>query len=162
MTDEPAAATPPKAKPNRFAQAFWLTFLVVSLGYAWYSFYVPSNDVDWADSLASAQSRAVASDKPMILFITGEWCVPCRIMKREVWADEQVAQRVNTDFVPVAIYVDGPDAAATADRYGALGTPSTIVTDPEGNVLKSEWGGLSKTEFLGLLDASVGRSLSDG
>jgi protein disulfide-isomerase len=28
---------------------FWLTFLVASLGYAWYSFYAPSNRIAWAD-----------------------------------------------------------------------------------------------------------------
>ena len=61
---------------------FWLTFLVASLYYAWYSFYVPSNDVAWADDIASARQLATQSGKNMLLFFTAEWCVPCRVMKR--------------------------------------------------------------------------------
>ena len=154
MNDE-HAANPEKAPPSRFWRGFWLTFLVVSLAYAWYSFYAPPNEIDWADGLATAQQRAVESDKPMILFVTGAWCSPCRIMKREVWADDQVTERVNAEFVPVAIDVDGPDAPATASRYGALRTPSTIITDSEGTVLHHQSGRLSKAAFLGLLDASL-------
>jgi len=53
-----------KAKSGRFRQVFWPAFLVVSLAYAWYSFYAPSNRIAWADSFTAAQQQAVESDKP--------------------------------------------------------------------------------------------------
>jgi protein disulfide-isomerase len=58
---------------------------VLSLGYAWYSFYVPSNDVIWTDDTESARQLASESNKPVMMFFTATWCVPSRIMKREVF-----------------------------------------------------------------------------
>ena len=38
---------PNKSKSDKFWQSFWFTFLVVSLSYAWHSFYAPCNRIDW-------------------------------------------------------------------------------------------------------------------
>ncbi len=153
---------PGKSKSARFWRWFWLTFLVVSLAYAWYSFYVPSNRAAWAVNYTTAQQQAVESDKPVILFFTGKWCSPCRVMKREIWANDQVMATVNEAFIPVMIDVDDPNAASTLSRYGIGVTPTTVVTDSEGNVLQYEQGRLSKTDFLKLLgkvDSSVVKNL---
>jgi thioredoxin 1 len=138
-------------KLHRFWRGFWLTFLVVSLAYAWYCFYVPSNRIAWADNYTTAQQQAAESGKPIILFFTGKWCSPCRIMKREVWADEQVMATVNAAFIPVTIDVDNSNTAATLSRYGVGATPNTIITDSQGNVLQQREGGMSKANFLELL-----------
>jgi protein disulfide-isomerase len=131
---------------------FWRISLVVSLGYAWYAFYVPSNNIAWADDYASAQQQAAQSGKPIILFFTAEWCVPCRIMKRSVLADEHVEATVNAGFTPVTIDVDDPDVAAAAlRRYRVGATPTTIITDAQGNVLEQVEGGMGKSDFLKLL-----------
>ncbi len=137
-----------------FWRCFWLTFLVVSLAYAWYCFYAPGNSIAWADNYTSAQQQATDSGKPMILYFTGEWCSPCRVMKRQVWADEQVKTLVNSQFIPVAIDVDNPDDAEVLARYKVNGAPVTIITDPEGNALQWRTGGIGKPEFLGLLQIS--------
>lgn len=143
-----------RKKTFHFWRCFWLTFLVVSLAYAWYSFYVPSNSIAWADNYTSAQQQAADSGKPLILYFTADWCVPCRVMKRQVWADEQVAAAVNAQFIPVAIDVDDSEDAAVLARYNVVGSPVTIVTDPQGNVLQWRDGGIGKAEFLELLRAS--------
>ncbi|PCJ53722.1 MAG: thiol:disulfide interchange protein [Planctomycetota bacterium] len=147
-----------KGKPGRFWQVFWLTCLVVSLAYAWYSFYAPSNRIAWVNNFTMAQQQAVESDKPMILFFTGKWCSPCQIMKRQVWADDQVMSTVNAAFVPVTIDVDDSNAAAALSSYRVGATPTTIITDSKGNVLQWRQGGMSKAEFLDLLgelDSSI-------
>ncbi|MBT3997012.1 MAG: thioredoxin fold domain-containing protein [Candidatus Marinimicrobia bacterium] len=144
-----------KFKTGEFWRFFWLVFLVVSLGYAWYSFYAPSNNVAWADDYRSAQQQASKSGKPIIIFFTGKWCVPCRIMKRKVWSDEQVTAMVNAAFIPVTIDVDDPDAAAVLSRYRVSMTPITIITDPQGNVLQWKKGGMNKAEFLEWLGNNI-------
>lgn len=148
-SSEPESLTD-KGKTGRFWQVFWLTFLVVSLAYAWYSFYAPSVGGAWAADYATAQKQAAESDKPIIVFFTAKWCSPCRIMKREVWADDQVMAAVNEGFIAVAIDVDDPDAAATVARYGVGVTPTTIITDAKGNVLQNRQGRISKADFLAM------------
>lgn len=151
--NEPAAplAASPHPKRNKIWAWFWKAFLVVSIAAAWYCFYVPSNSVVWASDFTAAQQQATESDKPIILFFTGDWCVPCRIMKREVWADEEVTSVVNADFISVMIDIDTPQDADIPQRYNVRGTPITIVTDPEGNALGWRVGGIDKAEFLQLL-----------
>ena len=157
MNDTPSpppaepASQPGRRKSPWWWQAFWLLFLVVSLAYAWYSFYVPANRIAWAADFAAAGQQAAESGKPMILFFTAKWCVPCRIMKRTVWADDEVEATVNAGFIPVLIDVDDPAAAAAQERYQVGATPVTIVTDPQGNVLNYAVGGIGKAEFLELL-----------
>jgi len=141
-----------KSKTERFWQFFWLTFLVVSLGYAAYSFYAPSNRIAWVADYSAAQEQALESDKPIILFFTGKWCSPCQIMKREVWADEQVMAIVNEAFIPVTIDVDDPNAAATLNLYRVGVTPTTIITDSSGNVLQYRQGRISKPDFIQMLE----------
>ncbi len=148
-------STEPASQANRgqfFWQWFWRVFLVVSLAYAWYSYYVPSNSVSWAEDFASAQQQAAQSGKPMILFFTAKWCVPCRIMKRTVWADEQVETTVNAQFIPLMIDVDDPDVAPVLRRYPINGTPATIITDSQGAVLQQVTGGIGRSHFLELLE----------
>ncbi len=81
-------------------------------------------------------------------------------MKRNVWADDLVAATVHAKFVPVMIDVDDPGAADALRRYNVGSTPKTIITDPDGNVLRQKEGGMSKAEFLGLLQP-VNRSDSN-
>ena len=144
------SAQPHRARFNWW-RWFWIATLVVSLPYAWYCFYVPSNSIAWADNFSSAQQQATQSGKPVIIYFTGKWCVPCRIMKRNVWADKEVTSLVNNGFIPVMIDVDDPDSASTRSRYSVGATPNTIITDPNGNPLQQNAGGMSKTEFLEML-----------
>ncbi|MCP3928125.1 MAG: thioredoxin fold domain-containing protein [Bacteroidetes bacterium] len=141
-----------KTKSHPFWRWFWLTFLVVSLAYAWYSFYVPSNDVVWADDMVSAREIANDSDKNILLFFTGKWCVPCRIMKREVFADKEVMKVVNAQVVPVMINIDDPNAEELVKHYKIGATPITIFTDPQGEVLDYAVGKIGKTKFLEMLE----------
>lgn len=141
-----------KAKSHPLWRGFWLTFLVVSLAYAWYSFYVPSNDVVWAKNMVSAQAIAKKSDKNMLLFFTGDWCVPCRIMKREVFANQEVMKAVNAQVVPIMIDIDDPNAQELVKHYKIGATPITIFTNPQGEVLDYAVGKIGKTKFLEMLE----------
>ena len=152
---------PDRVRKFHFWRCFWLIFLVASLAYAWYCFYVPTNHIAWADSYSSAQKRATESGKPMILYFTGKWCVPCRIMKRQVWADVEVATSVNSQFIPVSIDLDNPDDAPLLARYNVGGAPVTIITDPQGNALRWRAGGIGKSEFLELLRGPNSSAASD-
>ena len=139
-------------KAGKFWQVFWLSFLFISLGYAWYSFYAPSNDILWADNYTAAQQQASESNKPIILFFTGKWCSPCQIMKRQVWDDDMVTSVVNAGFIPVMIDIDDASESQTLEQYNVNSTPITIITDSKGIVLQDKKGGISKTEFLEMLE----------
>ena len=145
-----------KSAKERFQQVFWLGFLAVSLAYAWYSFYAPPNEIRWSTVPAEAQALARAEGKPMVFFLTATWCSPCRIMKRQVWADGEVTQKVNAGFVPVLLDVDDPVSQPVMERYNVSGSPWTFITDGDGNVLDYRFGAVDKAEFLAMLASATG------
>ncbi len=44
--------------------------------------------------------------KPLFIDFTGHACVNCRKMEEKVWADKRVLERLEKDFIVVALYVD--------------------------------------------------------
>lgn len=140
----------PKKKTHPFWRFFWLTFLVVSLGYAWYSFYTPSNEIKWS-TVSNQESLINNSNKNTLVFFTAEWCSPCRIMKREVFADIKVEETVNTKFRAILIDVDNPETKEIVNQYKANVTPTTILLDSEGKVVRHIVGKIEKDKFLEML-----------
>ncbi|WP_421805241.1 thioredoxin fold domain-containing protein [Flagellimonas sp.] len=140
----------PKKKSHPFWSFFWLTFLVVSLGYAWYSFYAPSNEIKWVN-ISNQELLFNNSNKYSIVFFTGEWCSPCRIMKREVCADQKVEEIVNSKFRAIMIDVGNPETNEIVNQYKTNVTPTTIILDSKGKVIERIVGKIEKNKFLEML-----------
>jgi thiol:disulfide interchange protein len=57
---------------------------------------------EYEQALACAREQ----NKPLFIDFTGHGCTNCREMEAVVWSDPAVLQRLNNDFVVVALYVD--------------------------------------------------------
>lgn len=57
---------------------------------------------DYEEALACARKQ----NKPLFIDFTGHGCTNCREMEAVVWSDPQVLNRLQNDFVVVALYVD--------------------------------------------------------
>jgi len=136
-----------KTKSHPIWQWFWLTFLAVSLAYAWYSFYTPSNDIKWDENITSIQKLNNSSDKNTLLFFTGKWCSPCRIMKREVFANKQIAELINSELIAVSIDIDNPQTKELVSHFEVYRTPTTIIINPEGKIVNYLVGKIEKKKF---------------
>ena len=147
-----------RKKSNPFWRLFWLAFLIVSLAYAWYSFYASSNEIKWVSNDTSIEELTKNSSKNTLLFFTGKWCSPCRIMMREVFADEEVEKLVNAKVTPMMIDIDDSKTKKIVEYYKVGATPTTIIVNTQGQVLDYAVGKINKKEFLKMLnDRAVGR-----
>lgn len=143
-----------KTKSHPFWSWFWLTFLIVSVSYAFYSFYTPSNDVKWSRGISSTQALSKDSGKNKLLFFTGKWCSPCRIMKREIFADQNIAKIINTELVAIEIDIDDPNTKEIVKRYNVSATPTTIILDSQGKTLDYAIGRIEKKKFIEMLNST--------
>jgi len=57
---------------------------------------------DYEQALACARQQ----NKPIFIDFTGHGCTNCREMEAVVWSDPNVLQRLNDDYVVLALYVD--------------------------------------------------------
>lgn len=57
---------------------------------------------DYKEALAASK----AENKPIFIDFTGHGCVNCREMEATVWSDKEVLQRLQNNFILLALYVD--------------------------------------------------------
>lgn len=68
---------------------------------------------DYDQALACARQQ----NKPIFIDFTGHGCTNCREMEANVWSNPQVLQRLNNDFVIVALYVDDKTELPESDWF---------------------------------------------
>jgi len=100
-----------------------------------------------------SKEMANNSNKNIMVFFTGKWCSPCRIMKREVFADNEVMEAIDEKFVRVEINIDEPNSQALVKQYNIGATPTTIFIDPTGKVIDYAVGKIEKKRFLEMLSS---------
>jgi thiol:disulfide interchange protein len=112
--------------------------------------------VDW---VPAEQAAALASDeRPLFYNFTAEWCAPCRVLERDVFANPARARTLSRSYVPVRVLdrqrEDGanpPAVEALEERFAVGAFPTLVVARPDGTVLarlEGYQGGQSFTEFM--------------
>lgn len=95
------------------------------------------NPVDWYPWCQEAFQRARQEDKPVFLSIGYSTCHWCHVMARESFADEEVADALNRDFISIKVdREERPDVDAVYMEVcqaftGSGGWPLTILMTPE-------------------------------
>ncbi|MBU0953039.1 MAG: DUF255 domain-containing protein [Nanoarchaeota archaeon] len=89
--------------------------------------------VQWRDWSRAAFLQAKRGNKPILLHITGTWCVLGHEMEQRTYNDPVVANLINKHVV--AIKVDTDKRPDINQRYNQGGWPSTVLLDHDGSVL---------------------------
>jgi thioredoxin:protein disulfide reductase len=95
---------------------------------------MPSGGLVWERSEAVARARASAEKRPLLIDFTAAWCVACRDLSRETFADPLVVDEARR-FVSVVVDVTNEDDASVgeiAKRYRVVGLPTVLVIGSDG------------------------------
>lgn len=114
--------------------------------------------------------------KPVLLDFTGHSCINCRKMERAVLSKPQVLKELQEHFVLASLYCDESGDLISSDvytnskgekittigeknldlevnKYGAVGQPTYIFVDSDGNVIKHAGGYVDDVpRFLSIMD----------
>jgi uncharacterized protein len=94
--------------------------------------------IDWHEWGDGVFERAAAEDKPILLDIGAVWCHWCHVIDRESYENVEIAQIINTHFVPVKVDrderpdVDSRYQSAISALSGQGGWPLTGFLLPNG------------------------------
>lgn len=69
----------------------------------------PKSLVHW---MGYSEAFALAKSKPKLVFVDlyADWCVPCRVMDKNVYMNPMVADALNRYFYPVKLDADSQDS----------------------------------------------------
>lgn len=115
-----------------------------------------SDVVKWIESYDEGKKLAQATDRPLMVDFTADWCVACQDLDVEVFQHPAIRQRLKTEFIPVKIdYDDGSDDTIEAiERFEVSGLPRVAFETETGQFLPgaSFDGTVGVDEFDGRLD----------
>lgn len=95
------------------------------------------NPVDWYPWSEEALRKAETEDKPIFLSVGYSTCHWCHVMAHESFEDEEIADLLNRDFIPVKVDreerpdIDAVYMAACQAFSGSGGWPLTVLLTPE-------------------------------
>lgn len=96
--------------------------------------YNPVNWYPWGDE---AFEKAKREDKPIFLSIGYSTCHWCHVMEKESFEDEEVAAKINDNFIPIKVDreerpdIDGIYMSVTQMMTGGGGWPMTVIMTPD-------------------------------
>lgn len=99
-------------------------------------------DVHW-HSYTDGLKKAAKESKLMFVSLYADWCVPCRIMEKNVYPEPSVAKLLNERFVAVRLNVESKDTikcdglVKTVERcyfdvWNLSAVPSLVLVAPKG------------------------------
>ena len=97
---------------------------------------------------ALAQARDL--DKPVFIHFTASWCKWCVKMKKETYADPDVARYMMANFVPVI--VDTEKLPSLAKKYGVSSLPTLWFLSSDAKPLTAVPGFVEAENFLLILE----------
>ncbi|MBN8597174.1 MAG: thioredoxin family protein [Planctomycetes bacterium] len=108
-------------------------------------------------SLDGAIEKGKAEKKPVFVFATADWCMPCQEMKRTVLSETSVEKQIARDFVPA--YVDLEKDKSAAERLQVFSIPATLVLW-DGKLVARMEGVIPHDSYLKWMEAAHAQAVS--
>ena len=118
-----------------------LIFIVpyIALG-SWYSFKV-------------GLSVAKTQNKPLMLYFYQDDCEYCKHMEMFTFSNGDVSNFMDKHFIVSSINLNSTEGRKLAERFGILGTPTSIFLNPKTNsVIFKAFGDFNANQFLKMLN----------
>jgi thioredoxin-related protein len=103
-------------------------------------------EINWRDNWNSAQEEAQKESSRVLLELYMDGCPHCMRLHNETHADDQVAQEVNSKYVPVRL--EGRRNMDIVKKFNVTGAPTTLLFSSDGKELHRFAGYYSPSEYL--------------
>lgn len=113
----------------------------------------PPEKIAWRKDYAQAVRDAERLKRPLLVEVTAPWCVHCRHMREQTFADGEIVRRLNQSFVPLEVNIDVHRKLARA--LGADALPATIIISPDLKIITRVTGFRAPATFAGDLDPII-------
>ncbi len=125
--------------------------ILVSLGLGLNTFAQNrSIEFDKSESLYKAKIEAKKSGKQIFADCYTAWCLPCKIMDKNIFTNDSVADFYNENFVNMKVDMESDSGKILAKKYTVESYPTFLYFDSEGKLLQKAVGKVGSSEILSL------------
>jgi thioredoxin-related protein len=103
-------------------------------------------EINWRDNWNSALEEAQTADRRILLELYMDGCPHCMRLHNETHADDQVAQTLNVQFIPVRL--EGRSHMDVVKQFNVTGAPTTLVIGKDGKEIHRFAGFYPPQEYL--------------
>lgn len=107
-----------------------------------------------SDKLMPVLERAKKENKLVFVDIYAEWCVPCKMMERDVFSDKTVSNLMNEKFISMKVDAEKGNGASLAAIFEVIAYPTLLFLDENGRVLERKEGAAYHTELKRLANSA--------
>ena len=111
-----------------------------------------------ATNIAHVLDRAALENKLVYLDIGTKWCLPCQMMKEDVYTDKDMGTYLNSNFIPYLVDAEkknGPDLTVI---YEVTAYPTLLFLDTKGRVIERKVGAAYHRELKSMGDAALSQA----
>ena len=112
-----------------------------------------SAEIQWQRSPRETIASSRQSGKPILVFVTTDWCHYCKKMKNETWSDTNVSRLLPQQFE--TLLLDGDRDQRLVRKLGLKGYPATLLYTPDGHFVEKRNGFLSPAELTRWLSTAA-------
>lgn len=134
----------------------WAVLLMVGVGLgasdAWRPLHPLTDKTATATTLPdikltnlTALDEVLARSPKVLIEVTAEWCIECRIMERTLFSDRPKAMN-DWQFVRLDVTQTTKDSRAVLERYGLFGPPALLYYEA-GQLTQVQLGEVSRADF---------------
>jgi len=124
----------------------FVTFIVTIFAFEW------SGKVNWAMSYELAKNLAQKEHKLIMVDVALSHCPPCRYLATHVYTNDEVANYINKNFVPLFYLADKDNIPPIIQNYFTGSTPTILFIKPNGELFYSFIGARPPKIFLQILE----------
>ncbi|EDM24015.1 DUF255 domain-containing protein [Caminibacter mediatlanticus TB-2] len=110
-----------------------------------------SGKVNWAMSYDLAKQIALKENKLIMVDIALTNCPPCRYLAKNVYTNDEVANYINKNFLPLFYLADKDELPPIVQNYFTGSTPTILFLKPSGELVYSFIGARPPKTFLSIL-----------
>nr|WP_199080537.1 thioredoxin fold domain-containing protein [Pedobacter sp. ASV19] len=101
-------------------------------------------EADWKTQLAAAKKE----NKIIFFDAYTSWCGPCKVMAKEVFTKDSVADLFNNTFLNVKYDMEKGEGPALKDKYEVSAFPTYLFINGDGEIVHKIVGSMSASEFM--------------
>lgn len=108
----------------------------------------------------AAQQKAATENKLIFIDFYADWCMPCKMMAKQVFTDSIVGDYFNLKFISLKINVEKKENQKLVKQYKVTSMPTLAFLRPAGKAVILSIGARSKDDFLKIARTATGEELS--